>query len=392
MPPILGLVLHDGVRSCERLVEYGSSLEDAEGDVHDLLECKAKLAEERELRASLEEQMRSKLLAKDVQFKELEIQRDQLCSRTRSLTSQLRRALAEQEKLQVEMKDHVGVRRSLIKEVSLLLEERDHLLRKVQEVARSSSSSPRKQRQSQQRPSRPPSPLQVLSPASHGSALTTASSAVTTPRRVLDDMLKEVKLPATPEDPEITAREAARICLSSLFVRSVDAAVRLDKLSQQGRRDLQKELSRRAAELFQEPERQCDQPRQCQAAAVPSSVQVFHIGSPQKEAKQKEPVDVLRAPAPLRKQSRRLQSAGADSFCYPRRRLQQEQHRRQPCHVHQKVLSFPLFECRQRHGKQQQQKRLRGKTELHRPAGSYVKHLQALVKRVSEFESCHQTF
>eukprot|EP00930_Biecheleria_cincta_P040052 TRINITY_DN27475_c0_g1_i1.p1 TRINITY_DN27475_c0_g1~~TRINITY_DN27475_c0_g1_i1.p1 ORF type:complete len:455 (-),score=45.58 TRINITY_DN27475_c0_g1_i1:294-1658(-) len=133
-------------------------------DVADAPDYEALLDEERRIRVSVEDELREQLMAietelhqKEARFRELQMERDELAEQVAEhtrlleserglLTSQLQSVQAEQEKLHGQVKEDAGVQRSLIKELSLLLHERDSLLR---EVSRSGSGSPTNDRRLQ---------------------------------------------------------------------------------------------------------------------------------------------------------------------------------------------------------------------------------------------------
>jgi len=221
-------------------------------------EYQALLRREREARVATEANLKSVLAA--ARAKELELERDELVqmlgeqnrlleSERRHLTLQLRKVLAEQDKLRGQLKEDTVYRRSLIKEVSSLLDEREILLREVRHCG---SRSPRKSRPTQPYSASP----RVMKDLSPNSVLTddteTATTAVTTPHaqpketgkqearmsqqeaddaRVLSPMEvvpqgSLLRAESPEEDPEVQqklddADAAAKTALASLVARSV---------------------------------------------------------------------------------------------------------------------------------------------------------------------------
>jgi len=266
--------------------------EDMAVNTSDFPDYEALLESERQLRLSNEEKLRSELSEKEQRSKELSEERDSLVeqlseqnklleSERRTLVAQMTKVQSEQEKLQGQLKDDVGVRRSLIKEVSLLLEERDSLLREV----RSASSSPRKGKLRPNVQSRngkhSSSPPKKDGQACDSSVASSGTSTLTTPAasrvpsmqhdvlskamaKALDGepsakcdaekekFQKSTEAPAAAaEDAEAAARGAAQSALASLFVRSVDSVV---AMQEEMRRQLSQQLQPKQKEPGQRKE------------------------------------------------------------------------------------------------------------------------------------------
>lgn len=225
-------------------------------DVVDSQEYEALLDEERRRRVSIEDELGRQLMAKEMELhlkearsKELQMERDelveQLAEQTRllelersSLTSQLQFVQAEQDKLDGQVKEDAGVQRSLIKEFSILLDERDSLLR---EVSRSASGSPTNARRLQLMDQSP----HKREPSLHGfdvrASATATTMKATSVGQALRDSIKELSADIKGTMPDLrhnqgpppekfyelpkcttdagqseVAREAAQVTLSSL--------------------------------------------------------------------------------------------------------------------------------------------------------------------------------